>query len=97
MKRVAIGFGLLVLTAGSTSFARQAELFPQTPRPSDGVPTCSIPGKGRFSFGAVQRVGNDVYRCYFVYGSDLAAQPTGVAWLKVEFLPDGRAIPRDGR
>jgi hypothetical protein len=50
-------------------------------------PQCVDAQKGDYSPGALIRQGEQLYRCVYVYGKELA--PAGVAWLKVMEITPG--------
>jgi len=43
---------------------------------------CSMPQAGAYSPGAVETRNGELYRCSFIFDSNL--QPSGVAWIKME-------------
>jgi len=78
-KRIGFVIGALALVgvaaAGMTVSPAAASQEPQT------QPVCTLPGKAKYSPGAVVKHEGQIYRCYFVYGDEMVP---GVAWLKME-------------
>ncbi len=80
MKRLLMASIFVGLIAGFGIGFQPARISAQTTNFNANL--CSMPQTGTYSPGAVETRNSELYRCSFIFDSNL--RPSGVAWIKME-------------